>query len=162
MGNYTGPWAITFNPFLIAQAGSPYNITSPYDLTGDNFFNDRPSYSGSSAAANNTVQTSFGTLDVVPQSGEPCFPISHRQQPGLGCRQPARRAAHSGSVPRWRFCHWRILRAALPEAGHHRRPPRRRTRRRRLGGGPAAALADAAGGGGMRGGASASIEEVLR
>ena len=29
MGNYTGPWKITFNPFLIAQAGSPYNITSP-------------------------------------------------------------------------------------------------------------------------------------
>ena len=23
MGNYTGPWAITFNPFLVAQAGSP-------------------------------------------------------------------------------------------------------------------------------------------
>ena len=44
MASYTGPWAITFNPFLIAQAGSPYNITSPYDLTGDNFFNDRPAY----------------------------------------------------------------------------------------------------------------------
>ncbi len=44
MGSYTGPWAITFNPFLIAQAGTPYNITSPYDLTGDNFFNDRPAY----------------------------------------------------------------------------------------------------------------------
>jgi hypothetical protein len=44
MGSYTGPWAITFNPFLIAQAGQPYNVTSPYDLTGDAFFNDRPAY----------------------------------------------------------------------------------------------------------------------
>ncbi|MGO9517335.1 MAG: carboxypeptidase regulatory-like domain-containing protein [Candidatus Korobacteraceae bacterium] len=75
-GNYTGPWAITFNPFLIAQAGSPYNVTSPYDLTGDNFFNDRPSYAGSSAPANNVVQTSFGALDVVPQSGESLIPVS--------------------------------------------------------------------------------------
>ena len=47
MGNYNGPWGITFNPFLISQAGHPYNVTSPYDLTGDNFFNDRPSYAGS-------------------------------------------------------------------------------------------------------------------
>jgi hypothetical protein len=69
MGNYTGPWGITFNPFLIAQAGSPYNITSPYDLTGDNFFNDRPSYAGSATLANdptNVAETSFGALDVVP------------------------------------------------------------------------------------------------
>jgi hypothetical protein len=76
MGNYTGPWAITFNPFVMAQTGSPYNITSPYDLTGDNFFNDRPSYAGSSAPANDVVQTSFGALDVVPQSGESLLPIS--------------------------------------------------------------------------------------
>jgi hypothetical protein len=71
MGNYTGPWKITFNPFLIAQAGSPYNITSPYDLTGDNFFNDRPSKAGSSAIASNVVQTGFGPLDVVPTGTEP-------------------------------------------------------------------------------------------
>ena len=49
MGNYTGPWGITFNPFLIAQSGKPFNITTEYDLTGDNFFNDRPSYAASSS-----------------------------------------------------------------------------------------------------------------
>ncbi len=76
MGNYTGPWKITLNPFLIAQAGSPYNITSPFDLTGDNFFNDRPSYAGSSALANDVVQTNFGALDVVPQSGESLVPAN--------------------------------------------------------------------------------------
>jgi uncharacterized membrane protein YgcG len=79
MGNYTGPWGITFNPFLIAQAGSPYNISSPYDLTGDNFLNDRPSYADAATMANdptNVVQTSFGPLDVVPQSGESLVPVN--------------------------------------------------------------------------------------
>jgi hypothetical protein len=81
MGNYTGPWAITFNPFLSAQAGSPYNITSPYDLTGDNFFNNRPSYATSASTASNVVQTSFGALDVVPQAGETLIPINLGNSP---------------------------------------------------------------------------------
>jgi Carboxypeptidase regulatory-like domain len=81
MGNYTGPWAITFNPFLIFQAGSPYNVTSPYDLTGDNFFNDRPSYAGPTATASNVVQTGFGALDVDPQTGEKLLPISIGNSP---------------------------------------------------------------------------------
>ncbi len=51
MGNYTGPWGITFNPFLIAQSGRPFNVTANEDLTGDNFFNDRPALLGSSTAA---------------------------------------------------------------------------------------------------------------
>jgi hypothetical protein len=29
MGNYTGPFNITFNPFLIAQSGRPYNFVPP-------------------------------------------------------------------------------------------------------------------------------------
>jgi hypothetical protein len=82
MGNYTGPWAITFNPFLVAQAGQPYNVTSPYDLTGDAFFNDRPAYATSSTPiAGNVVQTSFSPLDVVPQIGEKLVPISLGNSP---------------------------------------------------------------------------------
>ncbi len=81
MGNYTGPWAITFNPFLIAQAGQPYNVTSPYDLTGDAFFNDRPAYATAPSSPSDVVQTSFGALDVVPQSGETLVPISLGNSP---------------------------------------------------------------------------------
>jgi Carboxypeptidase regulatory-like domain len=81
MGNYTGPWAITFNPFLIFQAGQPYNVTSPYDLTGDNFFNDRPSHAGPTATASNVVQTNFGALDVDPQTGEALLPVSIGNSP---------------------------------------------------------------------------------
>jgi hypothetical protein len=76
MGNYTGPWRITFNPFLIAQSGKPFNITTNNDLTGDAFFNDRPSYASSSSIASDVVQTSFGALDTVPQAGETLIPIN--------------------------------------------------------------------------------------
>jgi hypothetical protein len=81
MGNYNGPWGITFNPFLVAQAGRPWNVTSPFDLTGDNFFNDRPSYAGASSPAGDVVQTSFGALNVDPQSGESIVPISLGNSP---------------------------------------------------------------------------------
>jgi hypothetical protein len=82
MGNYTGPWAITFNPMMIAQSGRHFNVTTENDLTGDNFFNDRPSYAASAsdcaaAAGPNPSQyalTSFGCLDTVPQSGETILP----------------------------------------------------------------------------------------
>ena len=77
VGNYTWKWGITFNPFLIAQSGRPFNIHSPYDLTGDNFFNDRPSFSTSaSPIAGDVVQTGFGALNVVPQDGENIIPIN--------------------------------------------------------------------------------------
>jgi hypothetical protein len=81
MGTYNGPWGITFNPFLIAQAGHPYNVTSPFDLTGDNFFNDRPSYAGSSSPAGDVVQTAFGALNVNPQMGESIVPVSLGNSP---------------------------------------------------------------------------------
>jgi len=87
MGNYTGKWGITFNPFLVAQAGRPFNITTDTDLTGDNFFNDRPAYatSAASCSAGNAefVQTTFGCLDVTPQSGENLLPANLGNGPSL-------------------------------------------------------------------------------
>ncbi len=73
MGNYTGPWAVTLNPFLVFQAGKPFNLSTPYDLTGDAFFNDRPSYASAQTMANDPAevyQTPFGSLDAIPQAGE--------------------------------------------------------------------------------------------
>ena len=76
MANYQGPWAIRFNPFLIAQSGRPFNIYTTNDLTGDNFFNDRPSFATAASIPSNVVQTSFGALDTVPQTGEAIIPIN--------------------------------------------------------------------------------------
>jgi hypothetical protein len=76
MANYTGPWGISFNPFLIAQAGRPFNIVTPYDLSGDNFFNNRPSYTSAASDPANVVQTSYGSFDTVPQAGEAIAPAN--------------------------------------------------------------------------------------
>jgi hypothetical protein len=84
MGNYTGPWGVTFNPFLIAQSGRPFNVTTLTDLTGDNFFNDRPAYAASGSCGSGSaefVTTSFGCLDVNPQSGETLLPANIGNSP---------------------------------------------------------------------------------
>jgi hypothetical protein len=83
MGNYTGKWGISYNPFLIAQAGRPFDITTDTDLTGDNFFNNRPAIAASSSCAGSSqfVQTSFGCLDVLPQLGETLLPTYSGNSP---------------------------------------------------------------------------------
>ncbi|MGA8730368.1 MAG: carboxypeptidase regulatory-like domain-containing protein, partial [Terracidiphilus sp.] len=85
MGNYTGPWALRFNPFIVARSGRPYNVVSGKDLTGDNFLNDRPAYADSSLCATDSpqyVQTSeFGCLDAQPVAGEDLLPINIGNSP---------------------------------------------------------------------------------
>ncbi|MGB6719964.1 MAG: carboxypeptidase regulatory-like domain-containing protein, partial [Terracidiphilus sp.] len=86
MGSYTGPWGVTFNPFLVAQAGRPFNITTINDLTGDNFFNDRPAFASSSACGSTSAVTqyaltSFGCLDSNPQTGETVLPSDFGNSP---------------------------------------------------------------------------------
>lgn len=73
MGNYTGPYGVTFNPFLIAQSGRPYNFVSPIDLSGDNFFNNRPSIVDASKCTMGSTQyfqTRYGCFNTIPQPGE--------------------------------------------------------------------------------------------
>ncbi len=73
MGNYSGPLGFAFNPFLIAQSGRPYNFVSPIDLSGDNFFNDRPSIvaaSNCTGSSTQYVQTSVGCFNTIPNPGE--------------------------------------------------------------------------------------------
>jgi hypothetical protein len=81
MSNYSGPWGLTFNPFLIAQSGKPYNITTNNNLTGDSFFNDRPSYASAASIAKNVVSTNLGTFDTVPQTGEMLIPANMANGP---------------------------------------------------------------------------------
>jgi hypothetical protein len=77
MGNYTDRFGITYNPFLVAQSGRPFNFTSPNDLSGDNFFNNRPSVVDSSKCtdgSNQYFQTSYGCFNITPQAGETIVP----------------------------------------------------------------------------------------
>jgi hypothetical protein len=77
MGNYTAPWDLHFNPFLVARSGRPYNIVSPTDLTGDNFINDRPSYADASLCTpgqDQYFETQYGCLNSQPGVGETLIP----------------------------------------------------------------------------------------
>ncbi len=81
MGNYSGPWGLSFNPFLVARQGGPFDITTPYDLTGDAFFNDRPAYATEASNPSNVVDTSLGSFDTVPQPGETLVPTNLGNSP---------------------------------------------------------------------------------
>ena len=92
MGNYTGPWALRFNPFLIARSGRPYNVVSSYDLTGNQFLNNRPSYADASdctAGSNQVCQTQFGCLNAEPGSGDSLVPMNLGDGPPSIALQPA-------------------------------------------------------------------------
>jgi hypothetical protein len=84
MANYTGPWGIRFNPFLIAQSGRPFNISLATDPL-NNFFNQRPAYAASSsdctAAPSQYVQTPYGCLDSDPTSNETVIPANVGNSP---------------------------------------------------------------------------------
>ncbi|MGA8670663.1 MAG: carboxypeptidase-like regulatory domain-containing protein [Terracidiphilus sp.] len=79
LANYTGPWKVTFNPLLFAQAGKPFNIVTANDLTGDSFFNNRPSYAGMLECATSStryVLTSYGCFDTEPGPTDTPIPIN--------------------------------------------------------------------------------------
>jgi hypothetical protein len=84
MGNYTGPWNLRFNPFLVARTGRPYNILSSHDLTGDQFLNGRPSYADASlctAGSDQYFQTQFGCLNSEPGPGDSLVPMNLGNSP---------------------------------------------------------------------------------
>ena len=53
-GSFTLPHLVTLSPFLVANSGTPYNITSGLDEFGDNVFNSRAVFAPS------------GTVSTVP------------------------------------------------------------------------------------------------
>src|SRR6185437_4187779 len=84
VGNYAGPWGLNFTPFLMAHQGSPYDINTSNDLTGDNFFNNRPAYTDPSNCPSTSpdyAATSFGCLDVAPRPGSALIPANLGNSP---------------------------------------------------------------------------------
>lgn len=84
MGDYTGPFDVHFNPFIITHSGGPYNIVSNQDLTGDHYMNDRPAYADSTlctAGSTRYYSTKFGCLDATPASGETLVPVNMGDSP---------------------------------------------------------------------------------
>ncbi len=56
-GSISLPKFIQISPFMIAQSGNPYNITTGNDTNNDTFFNDRPVFGAPNAFAAGTRAT---------------------------------------------------------------------------------------------------------
>ena len=88
-GSISMPYAIRLSPFMVANSGSPFNITSGNDLNGDSIFNDRPGLVSTAtcptvvnpASGSSVYCTPLGTFDAVPTAGEKITPIYYGTGP---------------------------------------------------------------------------------
>jgi hypothetical protein len=75
LGTWALPHKIIVAPLMVAQSGTPYNVTLGTDLTGNNQFNARPTFGACGTAG--VVSTSFGCLDTNPAGkGERLVPYN--------------------------------------------------------------------------------------
>lgn len=77
-------WKLVLNPFVVANSGPPFNITTGQDLNLDRQVNERPSFAGPNAnCALSTIRcTPFGNFNLVPLPGEQIVPRNFGQSPG--------------------------------------------------------------------------------
>ena len=59
-GSITLPGYFQFSPFMIAQSGQPYNITTGSDNNQDTFYNDRPDLVTGMAPNGTTIKSIAG------------------------------------------------------------------------------------------------------
>jgi hypothetical protein len=77
-------WKIVVNPFVVANTGPGFNITTGQDLNLDRQTNERPSFAGPNAncQAENIRCTRFGNFNLAPLPGEKIIPRNFGQAPG--------------------------------------------------------------------------------
>jgi len=84
MANYTGPWGLRFNPFMVANAGKPYDVTLLTD-TLNGFGNQRPGVATAAQCAGDPnvgtskqryYSTQWGCMDAQPTAGEQWVPMN--------------------------------------------------------------------------------------
>jgi hypothetical protein len=82
-GSFSLPKGFRLSPFMMANSGSPFNITTGYDNNGDSIYNDRPAYAAAGATGSYIVKTKWGTFDTDPQAGDKIIPINLGTGPGM-------------------------------------------------------------------------------
>src|ERR1700752_4090981 len=77
-------WKVVVNPFVVANTGPGFNITTGQDRNLDRQFNERPSFAAPNAdcSAVNIRCTRFGNFNVAPLNGETIIPRNYGQAPG--------------------------------------------------------------------------------
>jgi hypothetical protein len=78
-------WKVVLNPFVIANTGPGFNITTGQDRNLDRQFNERPSFAGPNADCSAvTIRcTRFGNFNLAPLPGETIIPRNFGQAPGV-------------------------------------------------------------------------------
>ena len=74
------PYAFRLSPFLVAQSGVPFNITTGQDLYQDFIFNTRASFG--TCGAKGVKATPYGCFNLATQPGQPVIPINFAEGPG--------------------------------------------------------------------------------
>jgi len=82
-GSVSGlPWKLRMNPFIIANSGRPFNITTGRDANGDTLFTERPSLA-TDPTRPGVIVTRFGTFDQNPTPDQAIIPRNFATGPGF-------------------------------------------------------------------------------
>jgi len=84
-GTINLPWyKIVLSPFVVANTGPPFNITTGQDLNLDRQVNERPSFAGPNAdCSSETIRcTRLGNFSLRPLPGETIVPRNYGNSPG--------------------------------------------------------------------------------
>jgi hypothetical protein len=86
-GSVALPYLLRLSPFMIVSSGSPFNISSPFDLNGDSLYNNRPGLVSTAtcptvenAAGSSIYCTPLGTFDATAATGS-LLPINYATGP---------------------------------------------------------------------------------
>ncbi len=85
VGTISPPWwKLVFSPFILANSGLPFNITTGRDTNLDRQYNERPSFAAAGADCNavNIRCTRFGNFNLTPLPGEQIIPRNFGRAPG--------------------------------------------------------------------------------
>ena len=85
IGTINAPWwKLVFSPFIVANTGPPFNITTGRDTNLDRQYNERPSFAAAGADCSNVNIrcTRFGNFNLAPNPGETIIPRNFGQAPG--------------------------------------------------------------------------------
>jgi hypothetical protein len=76
------PYSFGLSPFLVAQSGVPFNITTGQDLYQDSIFNTRATFGTCTPAATGVKATPYGCFNLATQPGQAAIPINYAEGPG--------------------------------------------------------------------------------
>jgi Carboxypeptidase regulatory-like domain len=79
-GTVALPHGFRISPFMVANSGAPFNITTGQDENGDSIFNDRPAFA-TDLSRPSVVQTSLGAFDTAPIAGQTIVPVNFGKSP---------------------------------------------------------------------------------